>query len=44
MDGKDYNHVQAERKLLVKLKEAENTVKTGQEWMTLKVLKKAVEE
>jgi hypothetical protein len=38
MDGKDYNHVQAERKLLDKLKKAENAVKTGQEWMTLKEL------
>lgn len=44
MDSKDYNHVQAERKSLDKLKEAESAVKTGQEWMALEELKKVVED
>jgi prevent-host-death family protein len=44
MDIEDYNQVQAERKLIAKLKEAESAIKTGQEWMSLEEVKKAVEE
>ena len=34
----------AEKKLLLKLKEAEDAVKTGEEWLSLEELKGAVEK
>ena len=42
MDIEDYEREQAEKKLLIKLKEAEDVVKDGQGWLDLDELKALV--
>lgn len=42
MDIEDYERERAEKKLLMKLQEAEEAVKNGDEWLTLEELKAAV--
>lgn len=42
MDIEDYEREQAEKKLLIKLKEAEEVVKDGQGWLDLDELKALV--
>ena len=42
MDIEDYEREQAEKKLLIKLKEAEDIVKDGQGWLDLDELKALV--
>ncbi len=44
LDIEDYERDRAERKLLMKLKEAEEAVKDGENWLSLKELKAALEE
>ena len=44
MDIEDYERVMAERKLLMKLREAEEKVKDENVWMSLEELKASVEE
>ena len=44
LDIEDYERSLAERKLLLKLKEAEDAVKTGDEWLTLSELKRTMED
>lgn len=44
MDMKDYERDQAEKKLLVKLQEAEEAVKDGEGWLDLDELKELVGE
>lgn len=44
IDFDDYEREQAEKKLLVKLQEAEEAVKDGNGWLTLEELKAKVEE
>lgn len=44
MDMKDYERDQAEKKLLVKLQEAEEAVKDGEGWLGLNELKELVGE
>jgi len=44
MDIEDYEREKAEKKLLVKLQEAEEVVRDGNGWMTLKELKATVGE
>ena len=44
MDIEDYEQDREERKLLLKLKEAEDTVKNGEDWLNLEELKKLVGE
>lgn len=44
MDIEDYEREQAEKKLLIKLKEAEDVVKDGQGWLDLDELKALVGE
>lgn len=44
MDIDDYNQNQAEKKLMSQIKEAENAVQSGKEWMSLEEVKKALEE
>lgn len=42
MDIEDYERERAEKKLLMKLQEAEEAVKNGDGWLTLEELKAAV--
>lgn len=42
MDIEDYEHEKAEKKLLMKLQEAEETVKDESTWMSFDELKKSV--
>lgn len=42
MDIEDYERERAEKKLLMKLQEAEEAVKNGDGWLTLEELKEAV--
>ena len=44
LDIEDYGREQAEKKLLVKLQEAEEAVKDGKGWMSLDELKELVGE
>jgi prevent-host-death family protein len=44
MNIEDYEYERAERKLLLKLQEAEDAVKDGQGWLTLDELKATVGE
>lgn len=44
MDIEDYEREKAEKKLLMKLQEAEEAVKDGNGWLTLDELKDIVEE
>ncbi len=44
IDIEDYEHEKAEKKLLLKLQEAEEAVKDGNGWMTLDELKATVGE
>ena len=44
MDIEDYEQDREERKLLLKLKEAEDTVKNDEGWLNLEELKKLVRE
>ncbi|MBQ4563242.1 MAG: type II toxin-antitoxin system prevent-host-death family antitoxin [Lachnospiraceae bacterium] len=44
LDIEDYERDRAERKLLMKLKEAEEAVKGGENWLSLEELKAALEE
>lgn len=44
LDIEDYERSLAERKLLLKIKEAEDAVKTGDEWLTLSELKRTMED
>ena len=44
MDIEDYEREKAEKKLLMKLQEAEEAVKDGNGWLTLDELKGIVEE
>ncbi len=44
LDIEDYERDRAERKLLMKLKEAEEAVKDGENWLSLEDLKAALEE
>lgn len=44
IDIEDYERQQAERKLLAKLREAENAVESGSDWLTVDELKQAMEE
>lgn len=44
MDMKDYERDQAEKKLLVKLQEAEEAMKDGEGWLDLDELKELVGE
>ena len=44
LDIEDYERSLAERKLLMKLKEAEDTAKDGKGWLSLEALRKAMEE
>ena len=44
LDIEDYERSLAERKLLMKLKEAEDTAKDGKGWLSLEELRKAMEE
>jgi prevent-host-death family protein len=44
LDIEDYERSLAERKLLMKLKEAEDTSKDGKGWLSLEELRKAMEE
>lgn len=43
LDMEDYERSIAERKLLMKLKEAEDAVKDGENWLSLEELKKVME-
>lgn len=42
LDIEDYNRVQAEKKLLKMIQEAEDAVKKGNEWLTLDELKSQI--
>lgn len=44
LDIEDYERDRAERKLLIKLQEAEEAIKNGEEWLSLNDLKKAMEK
>lgn len=44
LDIEDYERERAEKKLLLKLQEAENAVKDGEGWLTLDELKTALEK
>ena len=44
MDFEDYEHERAEKKLLMKLQEAEDAVKDGEGWLNLDELKVLVGE
>jgi len=44
MDIEDYEREKAEKKLLLKLQEAEESVRDGNGWMTLEELKASVGE
>lgn len=44
LDIEDYERDRAERKLLIKLQEAEEAVKNGEEWLSLHDVKKAMEK
>ena len=44
LDIEDYGREQAEKKLLVKLQEAEEAVKDGKGWMSMEELKELVGE
>ena len=44
LDIEDYERERAEKKLLMKLKEAEEAVKEGKEWLSLDDLKAAMGE
>ena len=44
MDIENYEYVQKEKKLLLKLQEAEEAVKDGEGWLTLDALKATVVE
>ena len=44
LDIEDYERDRAERKLLIKLQEAEEAVKNGKEWLSLHDVKKAMEK
>lgn len=44
LDIEDYERERAEKKLLMKLKEAEEAVKEGKEWLSLEELKAAMGE
>ena len=44
MDIEDYEREQAEEKLLIKLREADDAVKDGEGWLTLDELKALVGE
>lgn len=44
MDIEDYEHDRAEKKLLMKLQEAEEAVKDGEGWLELDELKALMEE
>lgn len=43
LDIEDYERERAEKKLLMKLQEAEEVVKNGEEWLSLEELKAAME-
>lgn len=43
LDIEDYEREQAEKKLLLKLKEAEDTVKDGEGWLSLEEVKQTME-
>lgn len=43
LDIEDYEKDRAERKLLIKLQETEESIKNGEEWLSLSDLKKAIE-
>ncbi|MBQ6875834.1 MAG: type II toxin-antitoxin system prevent-host-death family antitoxin [Lachnospiraceae bacterium] len=44
LDIEDYERERAEKKLLMKLKEAEEAVKNGENWLSLEEVKAALEE
>ena len=44
LDIEDYERERAEKKLLIKLKEAEEAVKNGENWLSLEEAKAALEE
>jgi len=44
LDIEDYERERAEKKLLMKLREAEEAVKTGEGWLNLEELKSALGE
>lgn len=44
LDIEDYERERAEKKLLMKLKEAEEAVKNGESWLSLEEVKAALEE
>ncbi|MFR2965719.1 MAG: hypothetical protein ACLTK0_04630 [Anaerovoracaceae bacterium] len=44
LDIEDYEKIQAEKKLLMRLKEAEEAVKGDGDWLSLKELKSIMED